>query len=111
LLHDLLEQETKSVGTDCALFDITSWAYRSACERISRQIDFHFHLHDLRRTFATTATKAGIDAGMVKRLMNHSSSGDVTAHHYVKLSAEDLRPAMLAVEQRLCALWGAHQEQ
>ena len=106
-LRALINAEASSTAGDACLFDIPVKVYRAACERIGVAVGIDWHLHDLRRTFATVATRAGVDAGMVKRLMNHSTSGDVTAHHYVRLNVEDMRPSMQIVETRLHALWGA----
>lgn len=107
-LRALIEAEASSTVSDACLFDVPVKVYRAACERIGAAIGVDWHLHDLRRTFATVATRAGVDAGMVKRLMNHSTSGDVTAHHYVRLNVEDMRPAMEVIEARLLALWAGH---
>lgn len=104
-LRALLDAEARATDEAGCLFDIPVKVYRAACERIGGSVGFAWHLHDLRRTFATVATRSGVDAGMVKRLMNHSTSGDVTAHHYVRLNVEDMRPAMQIVETRLQALW------
>jgi integrase len=111
-LQALIEEEASAAmavaskkAVDPRLFDVSVKAYRGACERVSTAIGIDWHLHDLRRTFATAATRTGIDSGMVKRLMNHSAGGDVTAKHYVRLSVEDLRPAMERVELHLVALW------
>jgi integrase len=99
------EQKGDEAAIESCLFDIPVKVYRAACDRIGVAVGFSWHLHDLRRTFATVATRAGVDAGMVKRLMNHSTSGDVTMKHYVRLNLEDMRPAMQTVETRLLALW------
>jgi hypothetical protein len=64
----------------------------------AQAIGIDSHLHDLPRTFATTATRHGIDGSTLKRLMNHSTGSDVTARHYVKFRLNDLRPAMQNVE-------------
>jgi len=104
-LRALIDAEATDTAEGGCLFDVPVKVYRAACERIGESVGFAWHLHDLRRTFATVATRAGVDAGMVKRLMNHSTSGDVTAHHYVKLNVEDMRPAMQTIEKRLHALW------
>lgn len=105
-LQALMNEEAIATAGAACMFNVPVKVYRAACERIGTAVGFAWHLHDLRRTFATLATRAGVDAGMVKRLMNHSTSGDVTAHHYVKLSTEDLRPSMQIVEAQLFALWG-----
>jgi integrase len=106
-LRALIDEEARSTADDACLFDVPVKVYRAACERVGGAVGIDWHLHDMRRTFATVATRAGVDAGMVKRLMNHSTSGDVTAHHYVRLNVEDMRPSMQIVETRLHALWAA----
>lgn len=53
-----------------------------------------FTLHDLRRTFITIAESLDISAYAVKRLANHSMSGDVTATHYIVFDIERLRDPM-----------------
>ena len=105
VLRTLMDDEAATVETGGLMFSIPVKVYRAACERIGDAVGIDWHLHDLRRTFATVATRTGVDAGMVKRLMNHSTSGDVTAHHYIRLNVEDMRPAMQIVETRLHALW------
>ena len=107
LLRALIDEEAKATADDACLFDVPVKVYRAACERVGAAIGIDWHLHDLRRTFATGAIRAGVDAGMVKRLMNHSSSGNVTEHHYVRLNVEDMRPSMQTVETRLHVLWNA----
>ncbi len=105
-LRALIEAEASATADGACLFDVPVKVYRAACERVGAAVGIAFHLHDLRRTFATVATRAGVDAGMVRRLLNHSTSGDVAAKHYVKLNVEDMRPAMQTIETRLYALWG-----
>lgn len=104
-LAALMDAEAAFVGKGAALFTIPVKVYRAACERVGEAVGLDWHLHDLRRTFATVATRAGIDAGTVKRLMNHSTAGDVTAHHYIKLHINDMRASMQIVEARLLELW------
>ena len=100
-LRSLIETEASATADGACLFDVPVKVYRAACERVGAAVGFDWHLHDLRRTFATVATRAGVDAGMVRRLLNHSTSGDVAAKHYVKLNVEDMRPAMQTIETRL----------
>ncbi|MCG9026402.1 integrase family protein [Laribacter hongkongensis] len=61
---------------------------------ISRKIGVEFSCHDLRRTFATHAAKIGISLYMIKSLLNHSQSSDVTKTHYVHLSHQDMTEAI-----------------
>jgi integrase len=60
-----------------------------------------FRLHDLRRTFASIGNRhleRSLSQYTIKRLLNHSSGGDVTAG-YIQLSLEDLREPMEMVER------------
>jgi len=60
-----------------------------------------FRLHDLRRTFASVVNhhlERSLSHYTIKRLMNHSSSGDVTAG-YIQHPVETLREPMEMVER------------
>lgn len=57
---------------------------------------FHFMLHDLRRTFGTAAALLEPDY-IVKKLMNHVNSNDVTQTHYIHADIEKLRTPMASV--------------
>jgi integrase len=59
-----------------------------------------FTLHDLRRTFITTAESLDISAYAVKRLVNHKMSRDVTAG-YIISDVERLRKPMQAIADYL----------
>ena len=52
--------------------------------------DVEFTVHDLRRSFITLAESLDISAYALKRLVNHSLGGDVTAG-YVRMDVERLR--------------------
>lgn len=45
---------------------------------VIRESGVNFALHDLRRTFITTATTLGVHIYLIKRLVNHKLSNDVT---------------------------------
>ena len=51
-------------------------------------------LHDLRRTFITTAESLDISSWAIKWLLNHKSSGDVTATYYLVKAIKRLREPM-----------------
>lgn len=53
-----------------------------------------FSCHTLRRTFGTVAARLDISYAKHKKLMAHSTKGDVTSHHYTRLTEEDLREPM-----------------
>jgi integrase len=52
-----------------------------------------FCIHDMRRTFATAAASLDVPAYAVKALLNHKSTGDVTAG-YIQVTTERLRVPM-----------------
>ena len=54
--------------------------------------------HDLRRTWASIADKAGVGAYGIKAALNHKTTGDVTGTHYAQVDIDDLRPLMQKVE-------------
>lgn len=51
---------------------------RAGVKWVIRESGVHFSLHDLRRTFITSATGLGIHIYLIKRLVNHKLSNDVT---------------------------------
>ncbi|MCA1775536.1 MAG: hypothetical protein LC676_08000, partial [Loktanella sp.] len=73
---------------------------RNALRRIETETGLHITAHDLRRTFATTASRIDISAYKLKRLTNHTSGGDVTAG-YVQVTTDDLRDAMQRISDYL----------
>lgn len=73
---------------------------RTALERIETLSGIRFTLHDLRRTFITTAESLDISAYAVKRLVNHTASHDVTAG-YIITSVERLRAPMQRITDYL----------
>lgn len=74
--------------------------HRKSVLAIAKASGADFRLHDLRRTFASIVNHQlgrAFSAYTVKRLLNHSSGGDVTAG-YIQFGIEDLREPMQAVE-------------
>lgn len=66
---------------------------RKAMLNISQLSDVPFTVHDLRRTFITTAESLDISAYALKRLLNHKMNNDVTAG-YIITDVERLRKPM-----------------
>lgn len=64
-----------------------------------------FKLHDLRRTFSTTAEALEIPPHIIKWLMNHKQSADITMT-YIVMNPERLREPMEKISQRLVELCG-----
>jgi integrase len=73
-----------------------------AFANIAERSGVDFCLHDLRRTYATTAAEIGIDAYTLKRLLNHRTGNDVTAG-YLNLSIDSLREAVQKIENEILA--------
>ena len=61
--------------------------------KVLRDKGLKYTLHDLRRTFITTAESLDISTYAVKRLANHKQT-DVTGKHYIVHDIERLRDPM-----------------
>jgi hypothetical protein len=73
----------------------------------------HWTNHDLRRSCATVATRAGVPIYILKRLLNHTPTGrDVTEAHYVQVTPADIKEALDKIEQliRSCVKASARPE-
>lgn len=70
---------------------------------VRRRSSVYFTLHDLRRTFITTAESLGIRDYTLKRLLNHRSGGDVT-DGYIITDVDRLREPMQQITDRLLLL-------
>lgn len=70
---------------------------RKSMARVIQASGVEFTLHDLRRTFITVAESLDLPYYAIKRLVNHTLSGDVTAG-YIISDVERLRAPM----QRIC---------
>lgn len=86
------------------LFTVGEHELRSAYERVAAAIGNAWTPHDLRRGLATSAARLGIDELLIKRALNHAAHG-VAQTHYIRLSVEDLRKPMQAIEDRFARLW------
>lgn len=73
---------------------------RPALRRMATLTGISVTAHDLRRTFASTASKLDISSYKVKALTNHISGNDVTAD-YVEVEFEELREAMQKIEDHM----------
>jgi integrase len=102
-LEGLLAERKKVAGKTYVFSDRDDTVpedLRPAYKRIEDATGLWVIAHDLRRTFATTASRLDISAYKLKRLTNHVSGGDVTAG-YVQVTTEDLRSAMQRIEDYL----------
>ena len=78
---------------------------RKAMLKVAELSGVLFTIHDLRRTFATTAESLDLPAYALKRLLNHKMSHDVTAG-YIMLDVERLRKPMQQITDFLVKQMG-----
>lgn len=71
--------------------------------KVTKVSGVSFNLHDLRRTFATTAESLDVSHYALKRLLNHKSGADVTSD-YVVFEVERLRGPMQAITDNILKL-------
>ena len=74
---------------------------KALLKTIRNQSKVSFIIHDLRRTFATTAERLDVSYYKIKNLLNHSVSSDVTGGHYVQIDVEQLREPMQRIADYL----------
>ncbi|MFN2165263.1 MAG: tyrosine-type recombinase/integrase [Anaerolineae bacterium] len=67
---------------------------------IQEQIDLWITPHDLRRVWASAATRADLPMEVIKRLLNHLGHEEVTAG-YIRLSMDELSDYAQTVEDRI----------
>ncbi len=73
---------------------------RKAMLKVAELAGVTFTVHDLRRTFATTAESLDLPAYALKRLLNHKMTHDVTAG-YIMHDVERLRKPMQRISDYL----------
>lgn len=73
---------------------------RKLHDRVREAYGEDFGFHDLRRTFATLAERLDLSGYAIKRLLNHSEGGDVTAGYLVH-DPERLRDPMQRISDEL----------
>lgn len=70
---------------------------------VANRCDYQFTLHDLRRTFLTTAELLEVPHYALKRLANHVSGRDVTSR-YIVVNVDRLRVYMTRISEHLLRL-------
>lgn len=73
---------------------------RRNLEKIQHAVGFPLGFHDLRRTFAVLADRLDLSAYALKRLLNHSQNGDVTAG-YIIGNVDRLREPMQRISDEI----------
>lgn len=102
-LKALLQDRKKRAGPEFVFSDAKGRMpadLRPAFRRLEGLTGISITAHDLRRTFASVASKLDISTYKVKRLTNHISGNDVTAD-YVEVEFDDLREAMQKIEDHM----------
>lgn len=69
--------------------------------KIREESGIEFTLHDLRRTFTTTAESLNIGPYMIKRLLNHRTRRDDVTAGYIILTPEELRQPAQSIENKI----------
>ena len=68
--------------------------FRRPLERIAKLSGITISPHDLRRTYATYLDAVGAPFGVIKQLLNHASSGDVTERYIQRRSLRRTAPVL-----------------
>lgn len=100
-VREILEARKATAGDEFVIgTDQVHWQL----VRIEKATGLTISPHDLRRSWASFAERAGIGGYAVKAALNHGPGTDVTARNYVQLDSEDLRPLMQKVEDYILRL-------
>lgn len=106
-LLDLFERRLEARESDYVFPGLTIGSHlkdpRNHVQEVARVSGVAFRLHDLRRTFSTLAAHLGISPYIIKRLLNHKLSNDITAS-YVVSDVESVREAMELVNRKILML-------
>lgn len=108
-LYHLLLRRWQSRENEYVFPSASGKGYLKDCdallEQVSEQCGVTFTLHDLRRTFLTTAEKIDIPYYALKRLANHKLNADITSG-YIVSDVERLRAPMQAITDELLSNCG-----
>ncbi|WP_296697485.1 tyrosine-type recombinase/integrase [Thiocapsa sp. UBA6158] len=102
-VREILE-ERKQARAPGDAYVIGTAEVRKQLVRIEKATGLTVTPHDLRRTWASFAERAGIGSYSIKAGLNHLSTGDVTGTNYVQIDTDDLRPDMQKVEDYILRL-------
>lgn len=107
-IYDVLQDRKKRSGNSEWVFPSNSGAGhlvepKRAVASVIEKSGVAFTVHDLRRTFITIAEGLDIQYYALKRLLNHSQKGDVTAG-YIIPSVDRLRKPMQQITDYILAM-------
>lgn len=78
---------------------------KSQLAKICNAVGFKFRLHDLRRTFATHASKAGVQFDLIQKALNHKAQ-NVTSG-YIISNVDLMRPVFETIFAEYSKYWDA----
>tara|TARA_R110001592_G_scaffold363125_3_gene680604 strand:- start:4124 stop:5437 length:1314 start_codon:yes stop_codon:yes gene_type:complete len=78
--------------------------------KIVEKSSIDFTLHDLRRTFTTTAESLNVGTYTIKRLLNHKTKRDDVTAGYTVLTPEELRVPAQTIEDEILIQAGLKQQ-
>ncbi len=110
-LFDMLKRRQQEAASEFVFADETGTRFsnfRYALDRIETVSGLRATCHDLRRTFATVAESLDVPAYAVKGLLNHKTSGDVTAG-YIQITPERLRQPMQRITDYMLKAGGIRE--
>lgn len=91
-IQPIVKRRMKKYG---CLLTITEVNFRKHMYEALERLKIEKHTpHDCRDTFATRLDRAKVDPNILKRLMGHSLTSDITQDKYVTKDLEDLRPVV-----------------
>lgn len=103
LMDDILRRRCAGLSDADRLFKgvskehVYSMAIRQGAPR--------FMLHDLRKMLATIGERLKVGDAVLRRILNHTAPKSDTLHkHYVSLTVEDARPALILIQDELTKL-------
>ena len=79
--------------------------------KIGEKAGIEFTLHDLRRTFTTTAESLNVGTYTIKRLLNHKTKRDDVTAGYTVLTPEELRKPSQEIEDEILIQAGLNQKE
>jgi len=110
LIEILKERKRRSVGSPWVFPGTGKSGHlietKKFLSRVSAGSGVTFTLHDLRRTYITIAESLDVPHYALKRLLNHSISGDVTGG-YIVIDVERLREPVERISARILELAAA----
>jgi len=68
---------------------------------VTKESEVNFTLHDLRRTFATTAESLDMYHYAMKKLINHKTDQSDVTEGYIQIGAERLRKPMQQITDHI----------